>query len=34
MDFDANIILRLITDMVGYEFPKGSVHEHMEVLWC
>ena len=28
MDFDA-YHLRLIADKVGYEFPQGSVHEHM-----
>ena len=28
MDFDA-YHLRLIADKIGYEFPKGSVHEHM-----
>ena len=28
MDFDA-YHLRLIADKIGYEFPQGSVHEHM-----
>tara|TARA_B100001175_G_scaffold305871_1_gene303357 strand:- start:181 stop:1155 length:975 start_codon:yes stop_codon:yes gene_type:complete len=28
MDFDA-YHLRLIADKIGYEFPEGSVHEHM-----
>jgi hypothetical protein len=28
MDFDA-YHLRLIADKIGYDFPKGSVHEHM-----
>ena len=32
MDFDG-YHLRLIADKVGYEFPKGSVHEHMAKLY-
>ena len=32
MDFDA-YHLRLIADKIGYEFPKGSVHEHMSKLY-
>ena len=32
MDYDA-YHLRLIADRVGYEFPKGSVHEHMAKLY-
>ena len=32
MDFDA-YHLRLIADNIGYEFPKGSVHEHMSKLY-
>ena len=28
MDFDA-YHLRLIADKIDYEFPQGSVHEHM-----
>jgi len=31
-DFDG-YHLRLIADKVGYEFPKGSVHEHMAKLY-
>ena len=32
MDYDG-YHLRLIADRVGYEFPKGSVHEHMAKLY-
>jgi len=32
MDFDG-YHLRLIADKVGYEFPEGSVHEHMAKLY-
>ncbi len=32
MDFDA-YHLRLIGEIVGYKFPKGSVHEHMAELY-
>ncbi len=32
MDFDA-YHLRLIADKIGYEFPQGSVHEHMAKLY-
>ena len=31
-DFDA-YHLRLIADKIGYDFPKGSVHEHMAKLY-
>ena len=30
MDFDGIYHLRLIGEVIGYKFPKGSVHEHME----
>ena len=33
MDFDA-YHLRLIADKIGYEFPEGSVHEHMAMCYC
>ena len=32
MDYDG-YHLRLIADRIGYEFPKGSVHEHMAKLY-
>ena len=32
MDFDA-YHLRLIGEIIGYQFPKGSVHEHMGKLY-
>ena len=32
MDFDA-YHLRLIGEIIGYKFPKGSVHEHMAELY-
>ena len=32
MDFDA-YHLRLIGEIIGYKFPKGSVHEHMAKLY-
>ena len=32
MDYDA-YHLRLIGDVVGYDFPKGSVHKHMSKLY-
>ena len=32
MDYDA-YHLRLIADKVGYDFPKGSVHEHMSKFY-
>ena len=34
MDYDA-YHLRLIGVVMSYEFPEGSVHEHMaRILWC
>ena len=32
MDFDA-YHLRLIADKIGYDFPSGSVHEHMSKFY-
>ena len=33
MDYDAEDHLRLIGEVVDYQFPKGSVHSHMAKLY-